>query len=163
MENLPKPALYYGSGVKHHIGSLLYGLTIVKLALRERPDVLIVDSGTTHWIVLALLSLFGIPVIAVIHNTLWPMGFPPKRRLDRILRSIDGFYFRHFAAATVAVSPECERQVRRSQVRHTAPSTSAARSIVTAFWIASAHRRRIRAGRSAHSFSAGWRRTRASS
>ncbi len=113
MENLPKPALYFGSGVKHHIGSLLYGLTIVKLALRERPDVLIVDSGTTHWIVLALLSLFGIPVIAVIHNTLWPMGFPPKRRLDRILRSIDGFYFRHFAAATVAVSPECERQVRQ--------------------------------------------------
>ncbi len=113
MENLPKPALYYGSGVKHHIGSLLYGLTIVKMALRERPDVLIVDSGTTHWIVLALLVLFRIPVVAVIHNTLWPMGFPPKRRLDRILRAVDGFYFRHFAAATVAVSPECERQVRQ--------------------------------------------------
>ncbi|HXB61700.1 MAG TPA: glycosyltransferase [Acidobacteriaceae bacterium] len=118
MENLPKPALYYGSGVKHHIGAMLYGLTILKLALQERPDVLIIDSGTTHWIVLALLAIFRIvrrriPVIAVIHNTLWPMGFPPQRRLDRLLRSVDGFYFRHFAAATVAVSPECERQIRQ--------------------------------------------------
>lgn len=113
VENRPKPALYYGSGVKHHLGAMLYGLKMVKLALLERPDVLIVDSGTTHWIVLSLLSLFRIPVIAVIHNTLWPMGFPPQRKLDRVLRSIDGFYFRHFAAATVAVSPECERQVRQ--------------------------------------------------
>jgi glycosyltransferase involved in cell wall biosynthesis len=112
VENRPKSSLYYGSGLKHHLGSMLYGLKIIMQALRERPDVLIVDSGTTHWIVLSLLSLFRIPVIAVIHNTLWPMGFPPQRRLDKLLRSLDGVFFRHFAAATVAVSPECERQVR---------------------------------------------------
>jgi glycogen synthase len=112
VENRPKNSLYYGSGLKHHLGSMLYGLRIIAQTLRERPDVLIVDSGTTHWIVLSLLSLFRIPVIAVIHNTLWPMGFPPQRRLDKLLRSLDGIFFRHFAASTVAVSPECERQVR---------------------------------------------------
>ncbi len=118
MSKIAQRAAYYGSGVKHHLGAMLYGLTIVAQALRERPDVLIVDSGTTQWIVLSLLTLVRIgkrriPVIAVIHNTLWPMGFPPKRRLDRILRSLDGIYFRHFAAATVCVSPECERQIRK--------------------------------------------------
>jgi glycosyltransferase involved in cell wall biosynthesis len=112
LENLPRHPLYYQGGVKHHIGNMLYGLTILRMAVRERPDVLIVDSGTTHWIVLGLLAAFRIPVIAVTHNSLWPMGFPPKRRLDRILRKLDGFYFRHFAAATVCVSPECARQVR---------------------------------------------------
>jgi glycosyltransferase involved in cell wall biosynthesis len=113
VENRPKSGLTFSRGLKHHLGELLYGLKIIAQALRERPDVVIVDSGTTQWIVLSLLSLFRIPVIAVIHNTLWPMGFPPHRRLESILRSIDGFYFRHFAAATVCVSPECERQIRK--------------------------------------------------
>lgn len=113
VENRPKSSLFYSRGLKHHLGEMLYGLKIIAQALRDRPDLVIVDSGTTQWIVLSLLTLFRIPVIAVIHNTLWPMGFPPKRRLDRILRSLDGLFFRHFAAATVAVSPECERQVRK--------------------------------------------------
>jgi len=118
VENRPKGRVFYSHGLKHHLGEMLYGLKIIAQALRERPDVVIVDSGTTQWIILSLLTLVRmgkrrIPVIAVIHNTLWPMGFPPKRPLDRILRSLDGLFFRHFAAATVAVSPECERQVRK--------------------------------------------------
>ena len=113
VENLPNSALYFGGGIKHHIGTLLYGLRIVAMARRERPTILIVDSGTTHWIVLSLLSLFRIPVIAVLHNCLWPRGFPPARPLDRVLRWLDGIFFRRFAAATVCVSPECERQVRK--------------------------------------------------
>lgn len=112
VENRPKPSLYYGSGLRHHLGATLYGFTVVAQALRERATVVIADSGTTHWIVLSLLSVFRIPVIAVLHNTLWPMGFPSKRRIDRFFRRLDGWFFRHIAAATVCVSPECERQVR---------------------------------------------------
>jgi glycosyltransferase involved in cell wall biosynthesis len=94
------------------LGAALYGLTIVSQTLREHATVVVADSGTTHWIVLSLLSVFRIPVIAVLHNALWPMGFPPKRRIDRFFRYLDGWFFRHIAAATVCVSPECERQVR---------------------------------------------------
>lgn len=112
VENRPKSSLYYGSGLRHHFGAVLYGLTIVAQALRERATVVVADSGTTHWIVLSLLSVFSIPVIAVLHNALWPMGFPPKRRIDRFFRCLDGWFFRYIAAATVCVSPECERQVR---------------------------------------------------
>jgi glycogen synthase len=113
LENLPKTSLYYRNGIRHHLGSVMYGFTIIAKVLRERPAVLIVDSGTTHWILLALLSVLRIPVIAVMHSALWPMGFPPKRIVDRLLRSLDGLFFRRFAAATVCVSPECERQVRK--------------------------------------------------
>jgi len=111
VENRPNSPLFFAGGIKHHIGTTMYGLSIVRTALREKPDVVIADSGTTHWIVFTLLALFRIPVIAVIYSGLWPMGFPPLRGRDKFLRKLDGFYFRHFAAATVAISPECARQV----------------------------------------------------
>ena len=112
VENRPRSASYWANGLRHHIASIAYGLSIVGTALRERPNVVIVDSGTTHWIVFSLLKLMSIPVIAVLHNTLWPAGFPPKRWWARLLMALDGLFFRRFAAATVCVSPECERQVR---------------------------------------------------
>jgi glycogen synthase len=113
IENWPKSSLYYRGGLSHYVGEFAYGVRIVWKAIRERHDVVVVDSGTTHWIVFSLLSAFSIPVIAVMHNSLWPAGYPPKRFMPRLLRSLDGFFFRHFAAATICVSPECERQVRK--------------------------------------------------
>lgn len=112
LENLPRPSLYFRGGAKHHLGLLLYGLAIVSRAVRERASLVIADSGTTHWIVLSLLGLAGIPVIAVMHNSLWPMGYPPQRRIDRLLLWLDGVFFRRTAGATACVSPECARQVR---------------------------------------------------
>jgi glycogen(starch) synthase len=112
VENRPRSESYFAKGLKHHVASIAYGLNIVNTARRERPHVMIVDSGTTHWIVLSLLRLMRIPVIAVMHSTLWPAGYTPKRSFDQLLLTLDGIFFRHFAAATVCVSPECERQVR---------------------------------------------------
>lgn len=112
VENRPRPASYWANGVRYHLASIGYGLSVVGTAVRERPDVVIVDSGTTHWIVLSLLALMRIPVIAVMHNALWPAGHRPGRRFDRLRLALDGLFFRRFAAATVCVSPECERQVR---------------------------------------------------
>jgi glycogen(starch) synthase len=112
LENRPQPSLYYAHGLKHYLGTVLYGLGIVAQAVREHATVVIVDSGTTHWFVLSLLSLFRIPVIPVLYSALWPMGFPPTRKLDKILLSLDGFFFRRSAAATVCMSPELERQAQ---------------------------------------------------
>lgn len=112
IENRPKPSLSRLGGVLYHLGAILYGLTVVRLALRDRATHVFVDAGTTHWIVLSLLSLVRIPVIAVFHGTFWPMGFPPRRLKERLLLKLDGWFFRHLAAATICVSPECERQVR---------------------------------------------------
>jgi glycosyltransferase involved in cell wall biosynthesis len=112
VENRPRRQFANGRGWRFYVGSIWYGLRVVGWAVRERADVVIADSGTTEWIVLGLLSLFRIPVIAVLHNTLWPMEHRPRRGIGRLLRSLDGFFFRHIAAATVGVSPECVRQVR---------------------------------------------------
>jgi glycosyltransferase involved in cell wall biosynthesis len=89
-----------------------YGLRVVGWAIAERPDVVVADSGTTEWIALAPLRFLGIPVIAVLHNTLWPMGYRQRRWKGRLLLKASGIFFRHVASATVGVSPECARQVR---------------------------------------------------
>lgn len=74
---------------------------------------------------MSLLWLLRIPVIAVLYSALWPAGFPPSRfpgRLfARILLASDGLFFRRIAAATVCISPECERQVRQVAGTPTGP------------------------------------------
>jgi glycosyltransferase involved in cell wall biosynthesis len=113
VENRPKHPWYFGRGLKYYFGEIAYGLTVVAQAVKDRATVVIADSGTSHWIVFSLLAILRIPVIAVLHNMPWPMGFRPKRRITRCLLFLDGWFFRHIAAATVCVSPECERQVRQ--------------------------------------------------
>jgi glycosyltransferase involved in cell wall biosynthesis len=113
IENRPKSALARGRGISYHAGSIAYGLDVVLTALRGKFHVAVVDSGTTHWIVLCLLPMLGVPVIAVTHNAFWPMGLRSSRRSSRLIQQLDGLFFRRFAAATACVSPECERQVRQ--------------------------------------------------
>jgi glycogen(starch) synthase len=113
VENRPYCSWRFGGGLKFHLGTIFYGLAIVARALRDRANLVIADAGTTHWIVFSLFAVLRTPVIAVLHNTLWPMGVPPKRSTSRFLLSLDGFFFRRIASATVCVSPECERQVRK--------------------------------------------------
>lgn len=111
VENRPQPRWYHADGIKHYIGTVMYGLEIVAQAVRECATVVVIDSGTTRWFVLSLLGLFGIPVIPVLYSALWPMGFPPTRRIDRIILTLDAWFFRRVASATVCMSPELERQV----------------------------------------------------
>ena len=47
------------------------------------------------------------------HNTLWPAGYPPASLISRSLLFLDSLFFRWVATATLAVSPECVRQVRK--------------------------------------------------
>ena len=110
MENRPR-RWFLARGIKHQAGLVMYGLGILALAVRERATVAIVDSGTTHWFVLSLFALFRIPVIPVLYSAIWPRGFPPTKRTQRMILALDGWFFRHIAAATVCMSPELERQV----------------------------------------------------
>src|SRR5438876_3317346 len=110
VENRPK-RLASASGAMYHLSQLHYAASILWTALRRRPDALIVDSGTTHWFLLAPLRIARIPVIASLHNVLWPTGFPPSRPSRRLLLWLAGWFWRHIAQATICVSPECERQV----------------------------------------------------
>jgi len=98
-------------GVLFHVGRLWYGLRLVASAVLEPADV-VVAAGGTQWFLLGLLPLLGVKVVPSLHCALWPTGRRPKDLWGRVQQFLDGFFWRRGAAATICVSPECERQVR---------------------------------------------------
>jgi glycogen synthase len=109
LEHRPKRAY---QGARYHLGEVLYGLGLLATALRFRAQVALIDSGSTHYFVLTLFRLCGIRVVPILHNTLWPSGFPPTKRIPRFVQWLDTLAFWRWApTAVLAVSPECERQV----------------------------------------------------
>ena len=79
-----------------------------------RADVALVDSGSTHYFVLALFRIFGIRVVPILHNALWPNGFPPTKPSARLLLKLDAcLFWRRVPSAVIGVSPVCQRQVEQ--------------------------------------------------
>ena len=109
------------SGLRHHVEEVRYGIGLLNSARRFGANVALLDSGTTHYFIMSLFRLFGIQVIPVLHNTLWPAGFRPTRRRDRLIHWLDAKFFRNFPLATIAVSPETERQVEELAPGHGRP------------------------------------------
>src|SRR5258705_10488398 len=59
IEHRPKsPA----SGLNYHIKEILYGLGLIKTAIRFRADHAFLQTGSTHYFVMSLFRLFGIDV-----------------------------------------------------------------------------------------------------
>jgi glycogen(starch) synthase len=110
VENRPK-LFANPSGLLFHLNQIWYGLSIIASARRFKADVLVVDSGTTHWFVLSLLRLTRIRVVASLHNSYWASGFIPGGTVKRAIRALDGWFWSHAADASLCVSPECQRQI----------------------------------------------------
>jgi glycogen synthase len=107
------------TGVRYHLAELTYGVGLLSTALRLRADLAIIDSGHIPYYVAILFRLAGIRVIAVLQNTVWPSGFPPRKVVPRLLLWLDSLFFRWAPIATLCISPECERQVvRLTRGRH---------------------------------------------
>jgi len=98
-------------GARFHLAQVWYGIGLLKTALGFRADVALIDSGCTHFFVLTLFRLFGLRVVPILHNTLWPSGFPPTKPVARLVLWLDSLFWRWIPAAVIAVSPECGRQV----------------------------------------------------
>jgi glycosyltransferase involved in cell wall biosynthesis len=118
LEHRPKKG---GHGLSYHLNEIVYALGLLMTARRFKADLALMDTGATPVFMLTLFKLFGIPVVSILHNTLWPAHFPQQRRRDRVLRWLDRIFWRHGAAGAIAVSPECERQVRAEAPRLTYP------------------------------------------
>ena len=110
LEHRPKP-MRGASGIRYHLAEIYYGLGLLKTALQFRATLAVLDSGSSHYFILGLFRLAGIKIVTVLHNTLWPAGFPPTRSIPRIIARLDSLYFRWASAVTIGVSPECIRQV----------------------------------------------------
>jgi glycogen synthase len=111
LEHRPRPSLSERGGLLHHLGQLAYGFGLWRTARGFRADVAILDSGSTHPFWSTLFALSGIELVPVLHNTLWPHGFPPRRLVPRLVLWLDSFFWRFVPRATLCVSPECARQV----------------------------------------------------
>jgi glycogen synthase len=120
LEHRPK-SMPGATGVYYHVAEILYGLSLLATAVRFGANAAVFDSGTTHYFILSLFRLAGIKVVVVLHNTLWPAGFPPSRRITRMIARLDTLFFRHVPIGTIGVSPECIRQVEQITKRSSLP------------------------------------------
>jgi len=99
------------SGLAFHLEELRYAWQLLCIAKSFKADVAIIDSGVTHFFMLALFPLFGIPVVPILHNCLWPAGYRPRSLVQRITQALDAISWRRGPFVVIAVSPEAERQV----------------------------------------------------
>jgi glycogen(starch) synthase len=112
IEHRPKPKTpFVGSGLSYHLGEFIYGFILLWKALRFRSNIALIDSGATYYFMLFLFRAFGIKVIPILHNTLWPAGFSPSKLSGRVILWCDRWFFCYGANAVLSVSKECEEQV----------------------------------------------------
>lgn len=97
-------------GWRYHAKNIRYGLGLIRSAMRFRADVVVATSAT-HWFMLWPLSLMGVRVIPTLHCALWPVGRRETGRVQRLIQTLNGWFWRWGATATLCVSPECERQL----------------------------------------------------
>ncbi|HEV8260350.1 MAG TPA: hypothetical protein VGQ19_06290, partial [Burkholderiales bacterium] len=74
--HFPKPQ---ARGLKWHFWEIVHGLKLVKRALAYRPDIALVDSGTTAFWVMLLFRLSGARLLVILHNALYPAGIELAR------------------------------------------------------------------------------------
>lgn len=101
------------SGLSYHLTEINYCFGLAKTARQYRADYAVLQSGTSHYFAMSLFRLFGIKVIPILHNTLWPSGFPPSSWIARALLFADSLFFRWGTMAILGVSPECLRQIEQ--------------------------------------------------
>lgn len=98
-------------GALFHLAQVIWALDLLVVALASRSEVVVMQDGPHHWL-FAPLRVAGVRLVPIVHNTLWPAGHEPVGIGGRVLLRAEGWFFRHVADATLAVSPECERQIR---------------------------------------------------
>lgn len=117
--NRPRSA-FFSKGVLYHVGQLVASAQIVRTALKHQCDVVVV-SNFDDWYCLSLLCLFRLKVVPSLHCTFWPMGNPPKSLKAKIQHKLNAWFWRRCVAATICISPECERQLRMSVPKLASP------------------------------------------
>jgi glycogen synthase len=108
VENLPRWNIRLPK-VAYELSVFLYAWRLLLRALRVRPQVIYITSGVTDWVYLWVLKLSGAQIVPILHNTLWPEGYPPRIFLRQRLY---GLVWRRCVSLTLAVSTACARQVR---------------------------------------------------
>ncbi|MDZ4151850.1 glycosyltransferase family 4 protein, partial [Methylicorpusculum sp.] len=108
VEHFPKSA-WGRSGLSYHLADIYYWLHTIRRIIQSNSAVAII-SDMNHWWLLSILKLGGIKVVPTLHRTFWPKGFRPRGPKERLIHALNGWFWRHIPAATICISPECQRQ-----------------------------------------------------
>jgi glycogen synthase len=111
LEHRPLLALWRETGMRWHLSVIKYQMGLIRSALRFRADVAIVADANHFWL-WAICRAAGVRVVPAMHCTFWPAGFRPTDAAAGLVQRLNGWFWRHFAFASIVVSPECERQIR---------------------------------------------------
>jgi glycogen synthase len=90
LENRPHPS--NEGGMRYHINSIIWIISITMRMLRYRPDVVIITVGIGHCLPLSILKLFGVRFIPALHDSLWNR-FATLKRHSRIQRRLQALFF----------------------------------------------------------------------
>ncbi len=101
-----------GRGLGYLTAQCALFIRILRDVIRHRPKLMLVQEGTIEWPLLIPFALAGIRIVADLQCSLWPAGNRPTGFRARVRMALWGLFFRHFAWATLGISPEILRQVR---------------------------------------------------
>jgi glycogen synthase len=106
------PFFANASGILYHLRQLLRGLQLFNVAIRFRPNVVLVASGTTYWFVLLLFNWVGIKVIPCLHCTLW-RKYRDQTFGERIILKLSRSLFQSSCHSIHVVSRDIAEQVTK--------------------------------------------------
>src|SRR6185437_686560 len=109
--------------IGYHLSLFIYALRLLVLALRLRPQVILVTSGVVEWGFACLLRLSGAKVVPILHNALWPVGYRPGGLRQWVQERVHRFFWRVCVWQTLAVSAALADQVRATAGAATTPLT----------------------------------------
>jgi glycogen(starch) synthase len=97
-------------GLLYHLSQVLSGIVLLLTAIRFRANVIVADSGTTHWFVLSAFDWMGINVIPSLHCVLW-RKYAPLRQSEKLTLKLSRNVFSVQSKAILAASQDAAKQV----------------------------------------------------
>ncbi len=98
------------TGVFYHLRQILRGLQLFVSATKFGANVVIADSGTTHWFALLPLTWIGIKVIPSLQCTLWPK-YSKQTLGEKINLKLSQSLFKTACHSIHAVSHDISEQI----------------------------------------------------
>jgi glycogen synthase len=109
LENRPHPS--NEGGIRYHISSIIWTITVTLRMMRYRPDVIIITIGIGHCLPLSILKLLGVRFIPALHDSLWNRFLTPKLS-SRILRRSQALFFSCCTSEFLVAAESTAAQVR---------------------------------------------------
>ena len=104
VRNLPRRMLRLPK-IGYHLSLAWFAFRVFILAVIGRPRLVLITSGVLSWNAAWAISRLGFNVVPILHNSLWPEGFPPLKTREL------GWWKAKYPPVTLAVSSAIKRQV----------------------------------------------------